>query len=109
MYERGNYVMSKIKNFIGKIRLEAVAPATIVRFIVLIIAIALWILKMFGIIPSRINNNIIFNIIIIVFGVFVFLYVYWKNNSWTEPALVADEIMNFKKEKLKGVDWNERC
>lgn len=107
MHERG-IDMQKIKNFINSIKLEAVAPSTIVRLIMVMIAIAAWILKMFGIIPPAVDENTVFNIVITTFGIIAFLQSYWKNNSWTESAQIADEVMKYKKEELKGVDLNER-
>lgn len=100
--------MCKIKNFIKNIRLDAVAPATVVRLIMVIIAIIVWILKMFGIMPPTIDESVIADVVITAFGVITFLQSYWKNNSWTESAQVADEIMKYKKEELKGAEWDER-
>lgn len=100
--------MCKIKNFIKSIKLESVAPATIVRLIMIIIAIVTWILKMFEIMPPEIDESIVADVVIATFGIVTFLQSYWKNNSWTEAAQVADEIMNYKKEELKGVDLDEK-
>lgn len=100
--------MIKIKNFIKNIKLEAVSATTIVRLVMMVVAIIAWILKMFGIVPAAVDENTIFNIVIVAFGVISFLQAYWKNNSWTESAQIADEIMKYKKEELKGADWNER-
>lgn len=100
--------MCKIKNFIKNIKLEAVAPATIARLIMMILAIIVWILKMFGIMPPSIDESAVADIVIALFGIITFLQAYWKNNSWTEAAQVADEIMKYKKEELEGVEWNER-
>lgn len=100
--------MLKIKNFIKNIKLDAVAPTTIARLIMMIIAIAAWGMKMFGIVPPEIDENLIFNIVITAFGVIAFLQAYWKNNSWTESAQIADKVMKCKKEELKGAEWDER-
>lgn len=90
------------------IKVESVSVATIVRLIMMIAAIVIWILKMFDIMSPAIDESIVANIVIVLFGLVTFLQSYWKNNSWTEAAQVADEIMKYKKEELEGVEWNER-
>ena len=100
--------MIKIKNFIMSIKVESVSVATIVRLIMMIAAIVIWILKMFDIMSPAIDESIVANIVIVLFGLVTFLQSYWKNNSWTEAAQIADAVMQCKKEELGGVDFNER-
>lgn len=100
--------MIKIKNFIMSIKLETVSVATIVRLIMMITAIVIWILKMFGVMSPAIDESIVANIVIVLFGLVTFLQSYWKNNSWTEAAQIADEVMQSKKEELEGDVLNER-
>lgn len=100
--------MIKIKNFIKKIKLKSVSAATIVRLVMMVLAIVAWILKMFGVMPPAVDESTIADVVLVVFGIVAFLQAYWKNNSWTEAAQIADGVMKYKKEELEGADWHER-
>lgn len=100
--------MTKIKKFIEKIDIKSVSVSVVVRLIMMIVAMIAWVFKMFGIIPPQLNESDVFNVVITLFGIIAFLQAYWKNNSWTKAAQIADSVMQYKKEELKGVDWNEK-
>ena len=100
--------MSKFKDIINDINIDSVSPAVVRRLVVMIIAMIAWVCKMFDIVPPEIDESAIFNIVIVIFGIISFLQCYWKNNSWTQSAQIADSVMGMKREELKGADLNEK-
>lgn len=90
-----------VKKFISQIDLVNVSVSTWVRFIQMIISIIAIICKIFNVIIPSIDDNILINIVIGVFTVISFLQCYWKNNSFTTAAQVADIYMHNAKEREK--------
>lgn len=88
-----------MKKFIESIDLVNVSAGTWVRMAQMIISIVIMIFKAFGIVIPSIDENIIINIVALVFALISFLQCFWKNNSFTNAAQVADIYMQkFKKE-----------
>lgn len=78
---------------IGKIDLKNVKADTWARLIVLIIALANQVLAIFGKGQIAIAENDIYQLCSIVATVISAFAAMWKNNSFTQQAQVADEIM----------------
>ena len=90
-----------MRKFISQIDIINVSWQTWVRAVQMIISIVAMIFKYFGIIIPDVDDNLILNIIIIVFTIISFLQCFWKNNSFTQAAQVADIYMNKAKEDAK--------
>lgn len=93
--------MTKVKNFINGLDVKNTNISTIVRLIALVVAGVYWVLKGFGVTPPAIDQNVIVNVVMLVFGAIAAIQSYWKNNSWTTAAQEADNIMKDKKTELE--------
>ncbi len=74
-----------IKKILG--RISEIAPGTWVRLALLIAALVNTSVKLIG------GNESFENVTAVVVMVVTALTAYWKNNSFTEAAIAADEIM----------------
>lgn len=83
--------MAKIKTVIAK--LSEVAPGTWVRLALLVVALVNMGLKVFGAEGITIGNEIAEKAATVIIMVVTALMAYWKNNSFTEAAIAADEVM----------------
>lgn len=83
--------MTEIKSFFSN--LKNVAPGTWVRLALLIAALVNTGAKIFGfdIMPGE--NQMLEKAATVIIMVIAALTAYWKNNSFTEAAVAADEIM----------------
>lgn len=81
-----------------------VAAATIVRLIVLLIALANLGLSLFGTyqIPSLTEDTQ--NALALVITAVIALVSYWYNNSWSENATTADKVLQILKESDITID-----
>ena len=68
-----------------------VETSTIVRTIVLIIALINQILSVTGHSPLPITDDQINKLVTLAITVCVSIWTWWKNNSFTQSALMADE------------------
>lgn len=68
-----------------------VETSTIVRTIVLIIALINQILSVTGHSPLPITDDQINELVTLAITVCVSIWTWWKNNSFTQSALMADE------------------
>lgn len=93
--ERNN----KMKN---KINLKGVDIGTWLRTIAMIIVtIGTTIAVATGRSPFPFDENAIFNFLLAAANVIAVIIAWWKNNSFTEPAQEADEVLEEKKEEVK--------
>lgn len=91
--------MYKFKKFINSINLANIKLGTILRLIMVLISAVIYVLKVFNVATiESVDENLIANIVVAVLGVISFLQAYWKNNSWTDSAQLADEYMSSLKE-----------
>ena len=90
-------LLLKLKKFIQSIDLSGVRLGTIIRLIMMVISCGLYIAAMLGIEIPIVDENIIANVVLTIFGIISFLQSYWKNNSWTTAAQDADKLMQEKK------------
>lgn len=87
--------MNKIKSVVG--RLSQVEPGTWVRLALLLAALINMGLKIFGAEGVSIGNEIAEKAATVIIMVVTALMAYWKNNSFTEAAIAADEVMKSMK------------
>ncbi len=77
-----------------------IKKATIVRTIALILALLNTILTACNLNPLPFSDNELYEVASDVVTAALAVWAWWKNNSFTQPALAADEYMS----KLKGED-----
>lgn len=80
-----------------------VEPATIARTIILVLALVNQILDSTGHQIINIDDETVNTLVTLLFTVSATLWCWWKNNSFTEPAILADEHMKTLK-KLYSED-----
>lgn len=76
---------------------KKVKPETIIRTIVLILALANQVLAIYGKQAIPITEDEVYQTVTLIVTVGSALWAWWKNNSFTGPAIEADEYM----EKLR--------
>ena len=74
-----------------------VKTETIIRTIVLILALANQVLAIYGKQKIPITEDEIYQLITLIITIGSAMWAWWKNNSFTQPAIKADEYM----EKLR--------
>lgn len=84
-----------------------VTAGTIARTVILVLALVNQILSGTGHPVIPIPDETIEGTVSYIVTVVVALWTYWKNNSWTRPALMGDVLMNRvrkeqKEQKEKG-------
>lgn len=75
-----------------------ISKETIARTIVLALAFVNQILTAFGINPLPFSENTVYELITLVFTIGASAWAWWKNNSFTNEAIKADEFLK----ELKG-------
>lgn len=70
-----------------------ISADTIARTIVLFIAILNQILAILGKNRLEIAESDIYQIVTLIFTIGSAVWAWWKNNSFTQPALKADEVL----------------
>lgn len=70
-----------------------VSKNTIIRTVILAIALINQILTACGINPLPFSDEVIYEVISVVFTVGASAVAWWKNNSFTKEAIQADECM----------------
>lgn len=68
-------------------------PETIARTIVAAIALLNSIMLMIGKAPLNLDENTIYVVVSGIATVITTIWVWWKNNSFTAAAMVADDLM----------------
>lgn len=77
---------------------------TIVRTIIAAIALLNSILIMFGKTPLDLDENIIYVVVSGIATIVTTVWAWWKNNSFTQCAIQADEYLDdIRQEKLGGL------
>lgn len=74
---------------------------TIVRLIVLLIALINQLLVAIGKSPLPFENETVTEFVSVLITVLAAAWAWWKNNSFTKAAIEADEIMKQKKAENK--------
>ena len=70
-----------------------VKTETIIRTIVLILALANQVLAIYGKEKIPITEDEVYQLVTLIVTVASALWAWWKNNSFTQPAIKADEYM----------------
>ncbi len=75
-----------------------ISKGTIVRTIMLIIVVVNMILQHFGIDIIKVDESEIASLVEIILELAVIIVTFWKNNSFTDKAIKADEFLKTLKE-----------
>lgn len=71
-----------------------VSKGTVIRTAILVLAIINNFLALFGKSPLPIDNETIVDVVSFIFTTVASLVTWWKNNSFTESAIIADAYLN---------------
>lgn len=75
-----------------------ISKGTIVRTVMLIIVLLNMILKHFGIDVINVSENEVLSVLEMLIEIATIIVTFWKNNSFTQNAIKADEFLK----TLKG-------
>jgi SPP1 family holin len=81
-----------------------ISKGTIIRTVCLVLAIVNNALAIWGKSPLPIDNEMVTEVISFAFTVAASLAAWWKNNSFTQAAIEADEYM--KERKVELIEWD---
>ncbi len=81
-----------------------VSTDTIVRTIVLIITLINQVLTMIGKNPLPFAEDELYTTITAIITVIVSIWTWWKNNSFTSEAIIADEYLKSMKKNNKNLE-----
>lgn len=90
--------MNKLKNFLEQINVKDIKPSTYVSAVVLIFTMVNYVLNIMGKPVININENEIAAWVTAIVGVVGIVYSWYKNQSITHPAQVADDVMKILKD-----------
>ena len=90
--------MNKLKKFLSQINVKDIKPSTYVSAVVLIFTMVNYVLNIMGKPVININENEIAAWVTAIDGVVGIIYSWYKNQSITHPAQVADDIMKILKD-----------
>ena len=90
--------MNKLKNFLEQINVKDIKASTYVSAVVLIFTMVNYVLNIMGKPVININENEIAAWVTAIVGVVGIVYSWYKNQSITHPAQVADDIMKILKD-----------
>ena len=75
-----------------------ISKGTIVRTVMLIIVVLNMILKHFGLDVINVTESEILSVLEMLIEIAVIIVTFWKNNSFTDKAIKADEFLKTLKE-----------
>ena len=90
--------MNKLKNFLEQINVKDIKASTYVSAVVLIFTMVNYVLNIMGKPVININENEIAAWVTAIVGVVGIIYSWYKNESITKPAQVADDVMQILKD-----------
>ena len=90
--------MNKLKNFLEQINVKDIKASTYVSAVVLIFTMVNDVLNIMGKPVININENEIAAWVTAIVGVAGIIYSWYKNQSITKPAQVADDVMQILKD-----------
>lgn len=76
-----------------------ISKGTIVRTIMLIIVLVNMVLQHFGIDVIKVDESEVLSLVETVINLAVIIVAFWKNNSFTDKAIKADEFLKNLKEE----------
>lgn len=74
--------------------MENIKPETIIRTICLVIALVNQVLLAFGKQPIPVEDEQVYTLVSTLVTIIVSIWAWWKNNSFTQPAIKADEYLS---------------
>lgn len=90
--------MNKLKNFLEQINVKDIKASTYISAVVLIFTMVNYVLNIMGKPVININENEIAAWVTAIVGVAGIIYSWYKNQSITKPAQVADDVMQILKD-----------
>ena len=90
--------MNKLKNFLEQINVKDIKASTYVSAVVLIFTMVNYVLNIMGKPVININEYEIAAWVTAIVGVAGIIYSWYKNQSITKPAQVADDVMQILKD-----------
>ena len=90
--------MNKLKKFLSQINVKDIKASTYVSAVVLIFTMVNYVLNIMGKPVININENEIAAWVTAIVGVVGIIYSWYKNQSITKPAQVADDVMQILKD-----------
>lgn len=90
--------MNKLKNFLEQINVKDIKASTYVSAVILIFTMVNYVLNIMGKPIININENEIAAWVTAIVGVVGIIYSWYKNQSITKPAQVADDVMQILKD-----------
>ena len=90
--------MNKLKNFLQQINVKDIKPSTYASAVVLVLTMVNYILAMLGKPLVGIDEGQIETVVAALIGVAGIIYSWYKNQSITKPAQVADDVMQILKD-----------
>lgn len=90
--------MNKLKKFLSQINVKDIKPSTYVSAVVLIFTMVNYVLNIMEKPVININENEIAAWVTAIVGVVGIIYSWYKNQSITHPAQVADDVMKILKD-----------
>lgn len=90
--------MNKLKNFLEQINVKDIKASTYVSAVVLIFTMVNYVLNIMGKPVININENEIAAWVTAIVGVAGIIYSWYKNQSITKPAQIADDVMQILKD-----------
>lgn len=81
--------------------MKKVKPDTIIRTIILIIALANQALAIMGKEAIPVTDDQVYQLITLVITIIASMWTWWKNNSFTLPAIKADEYLAKLRKEMK--------
>ena len=90
--------MNKLKNFLEQINVKDIKASSYVSAVVLIFTMVNYVLNIMGKPVININENEIAAWVTAIVGVVGIIYSWYKNQSITKPAQVADDVMQILKD-----------
>ena len=81
--------------------MKKVKPDTIIRTIILIIALANQVLAIMGKQAIPVTEDEVYQLVTLLITIGAALWSWWKNNSFTLPAIKADEYLAKLRKEMK--------
>lgn len=85
--------------------MKKITDGTLARTLILILALLNQIFAIFGIDTINIEEDSIYQVISVLFTIGAAIVAWWKNNSFTQSAIAADELKDVLNSSADGVEF----
>lgn len=85
--------------------MKKITDGTLARTLILILALLNQIFAVFGIDTIDIEEDSIYQVISVLFTIGAAIAAWWKNNSFTQAAITADELKDVLNSPADGVEF----